>query len=530
MTGNPRLNEIPKQSHAYGPDLLTGSDADSVGASFATDPVIAVDSGMLQGSRSGALLVFKGIPYAAPPVGDLRWRPPAPVATWSGVRPALEFGNDCEQTRRPWDTGRADAPMGEDSLTLNVWAPEGASDEGWPVMFWIHGGSYTAGSSAQPVYDGSRLAARGVVVVTINYRLGRFGFFAHPALTREAGSTPVGNFGIMDQIAALEWVRRNIHAFGGDPNNVTIFGESAGGGSVNRLMIARSARGLFRQAIAQSGGGRERAKTLAEAEAIGKAFAEQAGVAGDDATALRALPVEVVRGGDRLELDTAIFSGVMIDGRILEEDVDVAFEGGRQAPVPYIAGANSDEISVITPALRPIYTAAFTSQVDHGHLEAIKAAYTSSETFEARVMGDATFVEPARHLARAAARNGSYLYTFDYVAEAERTAYSGAPHAYEVPFVFGNLDALTVRATAEDRRMSDIMMQYWTAFAKSGRPAAPELEVWPASKAGGGEMLVFSANGLVVRRTESCALDALAKFAAFTARERTIEPDSASAS
>lgn len=496
--------------------MMAAPAAPALGQSRASDyelaPVVAIDSGKLQGARSNSLLIFKGIPYAAAPVGNLRWRPPAPVSPWKDVRSALSFGNDCEQTRRAWDSGRPEARMSEDCLTLNIWAPDDPPPGGWPVMFWIHGGSFTAGSSAQPVYDGAKLAEYGVVVVTINYRLGRFGFFAHPALTREADGAPVGNFAIMDQISALQWVKRNIGAFGGNPGNVTIFGESAGGGSVNRLMISKSARGLFHQAIAQSGGGRERAKSLSEAETIGRAFAIHAGVATDDVAALRALPAELVRGGPQLELETSRFSGPLIDGRIIEEDIDAAFEAGRQAAVPYIAGSNSDEIAIVAAPLRPVATAAFVAQFGN-HRETIRNAYGSDDDFNAHVMSDAIFTEPARHLTCAAAANGAYLYNFDYVAEAEADQFGGAPHAYELPFVFGTLDTLKVPPTERDKAMSAAIMEYWTTFAKTGIPAASNVPEWPAVTTKEPQMITFLRQGFKVTGTESSALDALAAYA-----------------
>lgn len=246
-----------------------------------------IDSGTLRGREADGIKSFKGIPYAAPPVGELRWRAPAAPTAWSGVREADQYGSDCVQNRVSWDKTQSAQPTSEDCLTLNVWAPAAAKKA--PVMVWIHGGGFVMGSGSQPIFDGAKLAGRDVVVVTFNYRLGRFGFFAHPALTREAAGAATGNFAFMDQVAALEWVKRNIAAFGGDPGNVTIFGESAGGGSVNQLMLAQPARGLFHKAIAQSGGGRDVLPLLSaeragkpSAEAVGTAFAAKAGVKGED--------------------------------------------------------------------------------------------------------------------------------------------------------------------------------------------------------------------------------------------------------
>ena len=236
-------------------------------------PVAATDSGAVRGIVADGVASFKGIPYAAPPVGPLRWHSPVPVQPWTGTRDASGYGNDCVQGRFPGDIANTSQPMSEDCLFLNVWTPRPAPGAKLAVMVYIHGGGYASGSGSSAILDGTRLAARGVVVVTLNYRLGRFGFFAHPALTREAGGGPTGNWGLMDQLAALKWVQHNIAAFGGDPAKVTIFGESAGGASVNRLMTSPAAKGLFVQGIAASGGGRDHWPSLAEAETKGVAFA-----------------------------------------------------------------------------------------------------------------------------------------------------------------------------------------------------------------------------------------------------------------
>ena len=248
---------------------------------------VTIDSGALTGATSDGVAAFEGIPYAAPPVGEGRWAAPAPVQRWSAPRDATRFGADCVQNAVPGDVSHG-APMAEDCLFLNVWTPKPAAGAKLPVMVWIHGGGFVAGSGALAPTDGTQLAKRDVVVVTFNYRLGRFGFFAHPALQ---GS----NWGLMDQIAALQWVKRNIAAFGGDPANVTLFGESAGGESVARLMASPVATGLFAKAITASGGGRDRWPTLAEAQAKSSAFAAKTGAG--DLAALRALPAETVRGG-----------------------------------------------------------------------------------------------------------------------------------------------------------------------------------------------------------------------------------------
>lgn len=496
-------------------------------AAFALAPLAAaaqtvkIDTGMLHGTVAGDTIVYKGIPYAAPPVGDRRWRAPAPAAAWTGVRDATQFGADCVHSRRDWEADRNGAPMSEDCLFLNVWAPAKPVKGGAPVMFWIHGGSFTAGSGSQALYDGAKLAARGVVVVTINYRLGRFGFFAHPALTAEAKGGPTGNWGLMDMIAALKWVQRNAASFGGNPHNVTIFGESAGGGAVSGMMAMPAARGLFARAIAESGGGRDDGVSLANAEDKGKAFAAAAGVTSDDLAALRAIPADKVRGNMTLtNTEATTYSGPMVDGQIVQGRTDTAFLAGTQAKVPFLAGANSYEIGFAPAAMRGPFTMMLGMQLGAAQPE-VKTAYGSTEAYERNLAGDAMFNEPARFLAGLAAPNGSYLYWFDYVPEAKRATDSGASHGGEVPFVFGNLETLDVPATDADRAMAKLVGDYWVAFARGGNPNGDGRPTWPRYSPGGAR-LAFSANGAAAQSAALPALDALARFGD-AKREKTLK-------
>jgi para-nitrobenzyl esterase len=473
-------------------------------------PTAKVESGTLRGVPAGGLHVFKGIPYAAAPVGDGRWRAPAPAATWAGVRDATAFGADCVHSRRDWEADRNDAPMSEDCLFLNVWAPAKAPRGGAPVMFWIHGGSFTAGSGSQAIYDGKALAERGVVVVTINYRLGRFGFFAHPALTAEAHDAATGNWGLMDQIAALQWVKRNIAAFGGDPAKVTIFGESAGGGSVNQMMAMPAARGLFARAIAESGGGRDDGVSLADAEAKGRAFAAGAGAAGGDLAALRAIPADKVRGNmTLLNTEAATYSGPMVDGTLVQGRTDTAFLAGKQAPVPYLVGANSFEIGFAPEPMRKPFTMMLGMSLGAAQAT-VRTAYGSPEAYERNLAGDAMFNEPARFLAGLNAPNGSYLYYFDYVPEAKRATDPGAPHGSEVPFVFGTLDAAGGAVSDADRAMAKLVGDYWVAFARAGDPNGGGRAAWPRYRTTAPMRLAFSAKGAATASAASPALDALA--------------------
>src|SRR4051794_34222839 len=272
---------------------------------------VKIDTGQLKGLIDGKVVSFKGIPFAAPPVKENRWRPPQPIHAWTGVHDAREYGSDCMQLPFPGDAAPLGVTPREDCLYVNVWAPVERSGGKLPVMVWIYGGGFVNGGSSPAVYSGQRFAENGVVLVSFNYRLGRFGFFAHPALTKETPSGPLGNYGYMDQIAALQWVKRNVAAFGGDPGNVTIFGESAGGGSVLAMMTSPLARGLFHKAIIESGGGRSglmAARYVDHAvpggapsgESVGVAFGKSAGIEGEDAAALarlRSLPADRVVNG-----------------------------------------------------------------------------------------------------------------------------------------------------------------------------------------------------------------------------------------
>ena len=456
---------------------------------------VRTKSGVVAGVLADGVVSWKGIPYAAPPVGELRWRAPQPVAPWTGVRAATEHAHDCMQEPFGGDAAPLGTPPAEDCLYVNVWAPEKPPSTRLPVMLWIHGGGFVNGGSSPSVYDGSAFARRGVVLVSLNHRLGRFGFFAHPALTRESGPEPTGNYGYLDQVAALRWVKDNVEAFGGDPGNVTIFGESAGGGSVNTLVVSPLARGLFHKAIVQSGGGRAGGimapRTLAEAEAVGVAFAKLAGVTGDEAAALAALrklpPADLVRGMNLVTMgqhrDT--YAGPMIDGKVVVEEPETAFRAGRQAKVPYLIGANDREFGFmpLPPAAVDGMLARFGAEKD-----AVVAAYDPGKTGNkgevgVGLMSDGAMVEPARLLARLASASGqpTYAYRFSYVASSIRKAVAGALHATEIPFVFETVRAKYGEATSpEDEALAAAANAYWVAFARSGDPNGDGRPRWPA--------------------------------------------------
>lgn len=460
--------------------------------------------GLLVGRVEQGVESFKGVRYAAAPVGPLRWRPPVAPPTWDGPRDAGEVGAICIQPPSGGDPGVGPLPMSEDCLTLNVWAPQERAGP-LPVMVWIHGGGYINGSGTAALYDGTKLARRGVVLVTLNYRLGRLGFFDHPALAaeREAGEAG-GNYGVMDMIAALKWVRDNIAAFGGDPEQVTLFGESAGGVAVTQLMVAQSARGLFSKAVVQSGLGRQQGVVLGEVQgetmgltrARGAAWARDAGVQ-PTAEALRAVPAELL-----LEPAPSFYGGDLIlnDGVVIATDVETAFATGQEAAVPLIIGTNSAEFwwmkpSDLTPygelddALTPEQRAAFL------------ANYGGQEGYDAHVLSDLVFNEPARHLARLHARNGNptYLYRFDVVAEAMNEPHEGATHASERPYVFDTLETSPWPTDVRDQRAADLMAGYWTDFAKAGDPNGGGRLRWPDLRPEPDLLLEFTNDGPVVK-------------------------------
>ena len=459
--------------------LLTLAACASGGAAAQTD--VRVESGALHGVIENGVVAHRGVPFAAAPIGELRWRPPAPAPHWRGVRDASAYGPACPQPERGdrGGGGRADN-QSEDCLNLNVWAPEGARD--LPVMVWIHGGGHRIGSGAFPIYDGGALARQGVVLVTINYRIGLLGYFAHPALTQEASpEAPLGNYGMMDQIAALEWVQRNIAAFGGDPNQVTIFGESAGGASSLYLLASPRARGLFHRAIVQSGGGLQRPASLRTQEEQGVAAAARIGLGADASAAdLRAATsAQWIEALGNLE---GLGFGPFIDGRLITEAPSRAFAEDRAADVPLMIGANDNEASVTTSLGVP----ANALNVLGPGLATLRALYgdVSEAEFQRQALGDAFFVAPAAWVAAQAADGApSYLYHYTYVPARRRGASAGAAHGSEIPSIFQTWDRLPIPPaliTDEDRAFSAMISSCWVSFARTGQPACAGGAAWPA--------------------------------------------------
>src|SRR5579872_3833832 len=429
-----------------------------VGAATRFSPVVQIVSGKLRGLYSGQLMIFKGIPYAAPPIGNLRWRPPQPVTPWNGVRAATEYGHDCMQILVPNDDAPLRTKPNEDCLYINVWAPRDHGSSLRPVMVWIYGGGFVIGGSSPAVYDGSNFAKKGLVFVSFNYRLNRFGFFGFPALLNEPG--PYGCYEIMDQIAALKWVRRNISAFGGNPHEVTIFGQSAGGISVSTLLSSPEAEGLFARAIIESGGGRSGG--LGEtplghpgpdggesAVQIGINFARSVDIDGTGAAAraaLRRLPPEkVVAGldlaGPRAPRRGRTYSGPILDGVVLTHTVEATYKECLQAKVPVIVGATSGDLGFSDARTIADVFAPFGKNAAHAEKAFdVKASEPPAQVAH-EVATVETMIEPARFVAQrvSACGDSAYEYRFSYVAKPMRSSFNAAPHASEVPYVFGTL-------------------------------------------------------------------------------------------
>lgn len=480
-----------------------------------TVPTVTIDSGALAGVTVGDMAVFKGIPFAQPPVGPLRWRPPVPVTPWQGVRDASAFGPMCMQPA-PDDGSPPSQPMSEDCLTLNIFAPAGAKGRGLPVMVWIFGGAFVRGSGSAPTFDGASFARDGVILVTLNHRVGRLGFFAHPALSKESADGLLGNYALMDLIAALQWVRRNIGAFGGDAGNVTLFGQSSGGALTNMLMTSPLSKGLFQKAISQSGLARsdlpyldKASATLPSAESFGKAFAIQLGVPDDDVTALRAIPADKIV----MPPDPRITEGTsaVIDGKVIVDQIDAVFARGDQMHIPYIAGSTSQEAPPffkVSPksAERPWWTAAQTAAIVRG--------YGSKAMRDAHIVGDVTFGEPAHFAVAAQAPFArTWFYRFSLMPTFVPPKTTGAPHGADVPYVFQTLSTSRWEVNRPiDIRVSALMHDYWIAFAKTGNPNGEGRPPWPHYERTADILLNFTDRGAVIQKTpDAAALDAIGK-------------------
>ncbi len=474
--------------------LLTGVVIVSIWSAAQGLPIsnqVRTASGIVEGrtSADAKVRIFEGIPYAAPPLGELRWKPPQPAVPWKGVRKAGNFGARCMQGNIFPDMVFRDAGPNEDCLYLNVWTPAQEAGAKLPVMVWIYGGGFAAGASSEPRQDGEHLAEKGVVVVSFNYRLGVFGFFAHPALAKESGRDAAGNYGLLDQVAALHWVQQNIGGFGGNPDNVTIFGESAGSFSVSALMASPLTPGLFEKAIGESGaffGPSLATKTLRGSEQAGEEFADSIGAS--SLSALRAKPANEL-------LEVALKRGAMrfgpnIDGYFLPEDVHSIYAAGKQRHVPLLAGWNADEGSYhsifekneATPQnyaarlrslygnksdeLLRLYPARDDEQTKRSAQDLAGDSFIGYSTWKWIEMQSTTGASPV------------YRYRFEDAPPGEDPS-RGAYHSAEIEFVFGNLDAKHLPWRPADRKLSELMSSYWTNFAKVGSLSSGSLPAWP---------------------------------------------------
>lgn len=459
-------------------------------------------------SPSSLVRVFKGIPYAAPPVGELRWKEPQPPVSWTGIRQAVEFGPRCMQAHIWDDIVFRDSGQSEDCLTVNVWTPATTENAKLPVMVWIHGGGFLAGGSSEPRQDGDNLASKGVVVVSLNYRLGIFGFLALPELTAESSHSASGDYGLLDQVAALQWVKRNIAAFGGDPSNVTIFGESAGSFAVSSLMASPLAQGLFQKAIGESGSA-VAGKTLVYLPRADREIQDSQYLKDFAGTSslkdLRAKgAAEILEASTKSNAKMPRFVPV-IDGYFLPTSVADIYREGKQAHVPLIAGWNHDEAGVAAlHSTGQVTVQSFHEQAtkEFGQkAENFLTYYSAKDDAEAQesahdLAGDrfiafSTWAWLDAHLT--SGESPIYRYRFDEVPPPDpyHPAGSGAYHSAEIEYVFGTLDWKKIPWTANDRQVSAEMMSYWSNFAKTGNPNGKGLPEWPEYQAESGYKLLY---------------------------------------
>jgi para-nitrobenzyl esterase len=504
-----------------------------------TETVVSIDSGLLAGGGT-TIRSYKGIPYAAAPVGELRWKAPQPAKPWKGIRVAKSFPPNCPQS------ALVPGPQSEDCLGLNVWTPARAGGPKLPVMVWIHGGGFQLGASAQSVYDGEPLAAQGVVLVSLNYRMGIFGFLAHPALSRESPHGVSGNYGMLDMVAALRWVKRNISAFGGDPDNVTIFGESAGGTAVCLLMVMPEAKGLFQRVIAESAAWMFMPVSHLKESWYGRIPMEKFGeTLGPDIAALRSkstAEVQKLAGGPDFtgeKADRGEAYMPVVDGWALPDDPAKLFADGKFNNVALIAGTNADEGTLLGGP--PVHNVAqlrkYVEKTFGGRSDAILAAYPATSDAEAydaaaHASGDYVFLQGTRSVLRQVSKinRDAYQYQFTRVSGVGRRVHWGAFHASEIGYVFGTLPDsaygtgplpfgdFTVDPDSyndRDSELSNQMSAAWVRFARTGNPNGAGLPTWPAFRDGEERYLEFGDRTEAKAALRKQQIDVLAEYSAW---------------
>jgi para-nitrobenzyl esterase len=467
---------------------------------------VKIEGGLLQGAVEDGLTVYRGIPFAASPAGELRWRAPQPVVKWDGVKEAVKFAPACVQGMTMGSGGRGPAPS-EDCLYLNIWSPAKSLRDRVPVFVWIYGGGFAMGATSDPTFGGEKLAKKGVVLVSIAYRVGQMGFFVHPELSAETKNHTSGNYGLLDMIAGLQWIQKNIAAFGGDPHHVTIFGESAGGIAVSMLCASPLAKGLFHGAISESGGSfgpprpstmpGENMKRLADAERSGEATLKAAGVA--SIVEARKLSPEKLSGGGqeqggrgqsaRNSSPAGLSNWPIIDGWVIPDDQYKLYEAKRYNDIPVLIGYNSDEgLSFSPPRTPEDYTVSVKSRFGP-FADKLIAAYPPGEGTVAKtardLMRDAAFGWQTWIWARLQSKTGKskvFYYYFDQHPDNPANSLQagrGSPHGQEVAYVFQHMNP-NQKPTKSDEAISEAMAAYWTNFAKFGDPNSPSLPSWPA--------------------------------------------------
>jgi len=458
------------------------------------DHRVRIDSGWLLGSEENEVLSFKGIPFAASTEGINRWRPPQKKESWRGNRDAQDYGDFCPQSKRDtlwFELGKTS----EDCLSLNVWTPKKTSATKLPVMVWIHGGGYLQGSGNIPRLNNPEFVKQDVVLVTVNYRLNVFGFFAHPDLVQQSGDEMVGNYGLLDVIAALEWIQRNINQFNGDPNNVTVFGESAGASLISYLMITPESKGLFHKAISQSAAVglapdthiNERVGFNVSGMEIAKKFTQRMGLELDQSMdQLRQLSSdEIIQ-----KLDPRSVFGPMIDGTLIPDHVGLLFAQGKQHDVPFLIGGNSWEASLgrqIGGGFSPEFISRLVPKKDRDMLY----PGLQGEQLEDQVFGDLVLLSTGRYMANQMAYVDAktYHYHFSYVASEKVNKQPGAAHADDIAFVMKTLEVELENVSEKDKQISNLMHNYWVQFAKTGNPNLPGQPKWTPYNQDNGSVL-----------------------------------------